>query len=154
MKKLWGLVGRSVFRLGRPLFVATVPRRKRTRLLLVCGNCVLVTKRWVGTGKWGLPGGGLRAHETPRMGVLRELREETGISVPEESIRGPEVCMYRENGVTFKYYLFTVRLKHTIPIRLRWPEMIETRWLDHRTLSSHVANDDVLDAVYTFFGRH
>ena len=32
------------------------------------------------TGKWTLPGGGLEFGEDPRIGVLRELGEETGLS--------------------------------------------------------------------------
>lgn len=37
---------------------------------------------------WNLPGGGLEENETPEMGVVREVREETGLNVVVEKITG------------------------------------------------------------------
>ncbi len=37
---------------------------------------------------WNLPGGGLCENETPEMGVIREVKEETGLDVKVEKITG------------------------------------------------------------------
>ena len=37
---------------------------------------------------WNLPGGGLEENETPEMGIVREVREETGLDVVVEKITG------------------------------------------------------------------
>lgn len=37
---------------------------------------------------WGLPGGFLKAGETPEQGVVRELREETGLDVAVSGVAG------------------------------------------------------------------
>jgi 8-oxo-dGTP diphosphatase len=47
------------------------------------GDAILVVKRAIGSsaGTWYFPGGDLEHGETPDEGVLRELREETGLEV-------------------------------------------------------------------------
>lgn len=53
------------------------------------GHILLVKRRSEpGKGLWALPGGHLEIHETLEQGVLRELREETKIKVPDPVLRG------------------------------------------------------------------
>jgi bifunctional NMN adenylyltransferase/nudix hydrolase len=51
---------------------------------------ILLVKRGAmpGAGMWALPGGYLNPKETLEQGMLRELREETGLKVPEPVLRG------------------------------------------------------------------
>ena len=42
-------------------------------------------RRGFGKGKWNGPGGKIKSHETPEESVVREVKEETGIS-----IKGPQ----------------------------------------------------------------
>jgi bifunctional NMN adenylyltransferase/nudix hydrolase len=51
---------------------------------------ILVVKRRAepGKGLWALPGGHLEEFETLNDGVIRELREETKIKVPDPVLRG------------------------------------------------------------------
>lgn len=53
------------------------------------GHILLVKRRSEpGKGLWALPGGHLEPDETLADGVIRELREETGIKVPDPVLRG------------------------------------------------------------------
>lgn len=53
------------------------------------GHILLVRRRSEpGKGLWALPGGHLEEFERLEDGVIRELREETGIKVPEPVLRG------------------------------------------------------------------
>ena len=55
---------------------------------------ILLMKR-ARNGKWGLPGGLVEAHESPREASIRETKEETGLTVePAEEI----LTKYREPG--------------------------------------------------------
>lgn len=53
---------------------------------------ILLTKRAAGlrkhAGQWALPGGGIDAGESPEEAALRELQEEVGLVLPQESIVG------------------------------------------------------------------
>lgn len=47
-----------------------------------------VSDRGPGGGQWTLPGGGLGFGEDPQAGVVREVREETGLEVAPEELLG------------------------------------------------------------------
>lgn len=61
-----------------------------TDAVVIQGGHVLLVKRRSAPGKglWALPGGFLKEDEGLEVGVLRELREETRIKVPEKVLRG------------------------------------------------------------------
>lgn len=57
------------------------------------GHILLVRRRAEpGKGLWALPGGHLEMEETMLDGAIRELKEETGIKVPEPVLRGSIVA--------------------------------------------------------------
>lgn len=73
--------------LGRALYYITWPgiwlvvrlTPPRTRVVVTCEDKILLTKDWLGSGHWSLPGGGLRRGEPADVGAVRELLEETGV---------------------------------------------------------------------------
>jgi bifunctional NMN adenylyltransferase/nudix hydrolase len=62
--------------------------------IVVQSGHVLLVRRGANPGKglWAMPGGFINADERIRDAVIRELREETGIKVPEPVLRGSIVC--------------------------------------------------------------
>lgn len=61
------------------------------KLVVTCGDAVLTLRRddiptiaW--PGMWDLPGGGREGDETPQTCALRELFEETGLSLPPDRL--------------------------------------------------------------------
>jgi ADP-ribose pyrophosphatase YjhB (NUDIX family) len=72
--------------------------------------------------EWGLPGGWLKKNEAPEAGVLRELREETGLT----AVLGPAVSVVHSLqpphiGIAYlgQLHVEKIQLSH---------EIIEARW--------------------------
>ena len=71
--------------------VQKYPRIEHTvdSVVIQSGHVLLIRRRSEpGKGKWALPGGFLNPEETMFDGAIRELREETGLKVPEAVLRG------------------------------------------------------------------
>ena len=60
------------------------PTRIGTNVYLQWDGKLLLERRW-DCGAWGLPGGRLRNGERYAQGIARELREETGLNLPENA---------------------------------------------------------------------
>lgn len=69
--------------------------------VVVQSGHVLLIKRKAAPGEnlWAIPGGYLNANETIEVGMLRELREETKIKVPEPVLRGSIKANHRFDAV-------------------------------------------------------
>ena len=62
------------------------PTRIGTNVYLEWDGKLLLEKRW-DCDMWGLPGGRLKKGESYVSGIARELREETGLSLPHSAFR-------------------------------------------------------------------
>ena len=107
---------------------------RRTRLLLTCGDEFLVLQGWLNNGQWSLPGGGLHKNEAPVTGVLRELREETGII-----LRPSQVCHayngpYNKQGLKFEYIAFTAHLDTKPSLKA---QVFEIKTITWQSLKNH-----------------
>ncbi|MFJ9530489.1 NUDIX domain-containing protein [Streptomyces cyaneofuscatus] len=57
-------------------------------VLLAAGHVLLIQRRWdPHAGSWALPGGHVDAGETSLQAAVRELEEETGLTVPADALR-------------------------------------------------------------------
>ncbi|MCA9875063.1 MAG: NUDIX domain-containing protein [Anaerolineales bacterium] len=84
----WPLMKR-LMDLGIRLFIPKRPVGVSLVLLDEDGRVLLLRHVFHPYLPWALPGGWLKRHETPQIGVLRELREETGLT----AVLGPVLAI-------------------------------------------------------------
>ncbi len=73
--------GRWLYLVLRPLVALFAPRTPRVRVEIRQGNQVLLVKSWFGDQRWALPGGGVERGEAPSRAAIREVFEETGLTI-------------------------------------------------------------------------
>jgi len=70
-------------------------------------------------GTWGVPAGKLEKDESPKEGAIRELFEETGISLKKDASVQYLNCLYiRKPEFDYVYHLFKIELSETPPVHL------------------------------------
>jgi ADP-ribose pyrophosphatase YjhB (NUDIX family) len=121
-------LSRSLMRLGIWL---TVPRQRIGVALVALNeaNEVLMLRHvFHPYYEWGLPGGWLKKNEAPADGVLRELREETGLT----AVLGPVVSVHHDAATAYVgiAYVGQLNLGH---LQLSH-EIIEAQWFPYHAL--------------------
>lgn len=152
LQQLWARFGILLFWLTWPISWLHLRGSKRTRLLVVCGNYLIVTKRWLGDGRWSLPGGGLHREEDSRDGALRELYEETRLHINSSRLRRHSDRIFKSNGLSFNYVFFIAKVGKKYPLVHQSIELTESVWIHKSELSVSNASPDVLAALHTWWG--
>jgi 8-oxo-dGTP pyrophosphatase MutT (NUDIX family) len=133
--KIWVQLGKLTFWLGWPVLWFYLRHGWRTRVLVVADDQLLMVKSWLGSGSWGLPGGGLHNGEQPKAGALRELREETGLKLKPNQLK----LLYQDralyHGLSFRYYCFVVELSKVQAIHKQYLEISQAAWRPINELS-------------------
>ena len=120
---------------------------RRTRLLLICGDEILVVSNWLGAGKWNLPGGGLHKGEDALLGLLREVMEETGIELRAESVKRLAVEPYSIHGFSYMCHYFTAVLEAKPETRNQPYEILEVAWTKRTSVSPDMHGPDIIRAL-------
>jgi 8-oxo-dGTP pyrophosphatase MutT (NUDIX family) len=151
VNKPWQAVGRLIRWLLYPFIWLALKRTARTRLFLRSGDQLLLVKNWLGNGKWSLPGGGIKAGETPLLAVCREVFEETGLKIAPELLKPLFIATQEDTELSFPYHCFQAELTGERPeMSRRSLEIAELAWLPWQQLSAVNANPDVLRALTTW----
>lgn len=128
MRRSWILLGRILFWLAWPALYIWLSFTSRTRILVVSGDEVLVVKGWLGSGRWGLPGGGVHIGEELASAALRELREETGITTAKDQLKFLYQGRTRDDfHFRYKYYAYSLKLAKKPPLK-RQLELTHLEW--------------------------
>ena len=132
--------------LSWPALYIKVNGSRRTRVLIIYGEKVLLTKGWINDGKWALPGGGLNKNESPKDGALREIEEETGLVLDKSQLIILTQQYMINHGIKFFGYFFVVRLNEQSEAK-RHSEIMETVWMDVASVDLNNTNREVLMAL-------
>lgn len=120
--------GRTVFWITWPALWLMLRWSHRTRLLLICGDEFLVLRGWLGSGEWGLPGGGLHRGEDQVKGLLREVEEETGLLLSPDQLTHAFDGLYKSRGMSFAFHSYVAVLKTKPPVKRQPREISEIMW--------------------------
>lgn len=93
---------------------------------------ILLLKRGYGKpeeGLWGVPAGKIDPGETVLEGALRELNEETGLTVPAEKLIDKGSLYINRPGISFVYHMFLINFEKKPKIQIT-PEHLEHQWIN------------------------
>lgn len=146
---LWRSLGHAAWWCSYPVMWFYLHDSERTRLLIINEeNKLLVVKGWLMcNNNWTLPGGGLHAGETPLSGMLREVREETGLKIQPKNVRNLGSETIKSKGFRFRLHFYSAPTSGEPEIAMQRFEIIEAKWIDLSTLNSTNAEPDVLRAL-------
>lgn len=101
---------------------------------------LLLVKGYVGEG-WTLPGGGIEKDETPLHGAIRELYEETGVSVDIQNVAPVTIFTRPDSPVAYTAHIFTVTIAaNDLPSKPHNPfEIMELGWFSTDSLPDPLA---------------
>lgn len=108
---------------------------------------VLLVKENYGRRRWGLPGGVIESGESPHEAAMREVREETGLSVELDHLIALYFLRTTRDGLRF---IFAGRIVSGEPAVPASGEVAELRWFAPEALPdrmTHMGPIAISDAV-------
>jgi 8-oxo-dGTP pyrophosphatase MutT (NUDIX family) len=123
-------------------------KSRRTRVIIYCGEEVLLIKSNFGGQKWGLPGGGIKRRELPEQSAVREVFEELGVQLSPKKL---SFLVAQRSGfgqrswpyVDLVFYEYRLSKK---PLRLKLQrfEVSEARWVASKDFEHLEIGEDIM----------
>jgi len=100
---------------------------------------------------WGVPAGKLEGEEDRLQAMVRELKEETGLSINKTDLELLDKVFVSYPDYDFVYHIFRLRLDHQPEITINQQEHQDFRWVQPRqALELNLIKDldSCLDLIY------
>lgn len=125
------LLGRIFYYITWPgIFLIIKLQPPRTRIIIKNKNNILLVKDWLGTGKWSLPGGGLKRNENPKEGAIREIREETGLILNTNDLQSIGQINLKSAGIGYSAYCYLLNVNTNLKPNNNSKEIAEVSWFN------------------------
>jgi 8-oxo-dGTP pyrophosphatase MutT (NUDIX family) len=148
MKRIWKTIGSILFWLLWPFWVIYFHfSHVRARVVVVCDEEVLLLQGWLGSNEFNLPGGGLKKGEKPITAAVRELYEETGITVAESSLTKLGSRKHDAYGIKYHADFFCVTLTEKPELKLRRFEILAAAWVPLEQIGEMKLDTDTHSAL-------
>lgn len=154
MNVLFGWIGRIVYWIIWPGTRLYLRRSTRTRVVVCHRGQTLVVTKWLSNGQYHLPGGGLEGDEPPAHGAVRELYEETGITLHEAEVQLLASETYRAAGMSFDCHYFVYRAGERLVAKPSFPEITGIYWLDRSDIRPDTCSPEVIRALELVESSH
>lgn len=140
----WG--GKLIYYLLGPLVIGWVIRNsRRSRVLVMIDDEILLVRSAVSSQRWDLPGGGIKRGEEAANGAGRELQEETSVVVDPSQLQQLGSARQVSVGQPYRAMYFYARLKQKPKITLSH-EILDYAWCKTTALPKPL-HDNVTKAL-------
>lgn len=163
-RELWDAYDRAGNKLGFDLVRGEVPRPGVYHMVaevyaLTRDGQILLTRRHPAKhwgGYWEVTGGSVLKGESPLVGAVRELREETGLVIPPEEFRPVYVDQKdRIDGYSAIYHSFLVFFDpEEQTIRLQEEETVDWRLMPYEEFLSLLSGGNIVPSIRERFILH
>jgi len=146
LQKTYAASGKVVNALGYPIKVLAIRNTHRVRVLITSSDQVLLLKSSIGSQKWSMPGGAVERGETALAAAVREVHEETSISLKVKDLTALGEKLVKIKASPFQYRLtqFAVTLPTPLKPQITRPfEIIALKW--HRLAKLPKDHSPLLD---------
>jgi 8-oxo-dGTP pyrophosphatase MutT (NUDIX family) len=136
MKPIAAFLGWLAFWVLWPLLFLYMRGSRRSRVIIIHKDSVLVVKGWIGRNIWQLPGGGLHKREDSLEGAAREVQEELGVQINPGSLQYLQSIAHSLAGIPYRAEYSFVYLQDTPVIHHEWYEIRASTWLPIQHINS------------------
>jgi len=153
VKNFKRFIGRTMFWLGWPVWYVYLKGSARTRVLITAKDKILVIRGWHDGRFWSLPGGGVHEGEKASASAIREVYEETGISLLAKQLKSLGFSDHQNYGLSFRIEGFVAKVSKCYKPKIQKLEILEAKWINPSKLNINNTDQDTLGLIATWKAR-